>query len=116
MGRRARQAWPNQASQLRDCADRQSGVNSLGHRGRIPVGVKGGGGVDTASVSGKTPTANNSVQSPSCSRCGSEQVIAVAPGSEPEQAPGGILVARGALERRWCARCWREAFVREVAA
>ena len=41
-----------------------------------------------------------------CEGCGSRKLIAVSPGSEPETASGGILIARGEAARGWCWACW----------
>jgi hypothetical protein len=37
-------------------------------------------------------------------------VIAISPGSEPETAPGGIVVQRGQPITAWCALCWCRRF------
>lgn len=41
-----------------------------------------------------------------CTGCGSRIVVAVAPGTEAEIAPGGIIIARGRAPVAWCAACW----------
>jgi hypothetical protein len=41
-----------------------------------------------------------------CCTCGSREIVAIAPGSEPVVAPGNIVVCRGTPARAWCMRCW----------
>ena len=41
----------------------------------------------------------------SCAVCASPDLIAVAPGSEPDVAPGGIMTERGVPVMAWCAGC-----------
>jgi hypothetical protein len=41
-----------------------------------------------------------------CAVCGSRAIIAALPGSEPEYAPGGILLSAGVPLSCWCKRCW----------
>ena len=41
-----------------------------------------------------------------CSQCGSPELIAMAPGSEPVTAPGGIAISTGQPPRQWCRACW----------
>jgi hypothetical protein len=41
-----------------------------------------------------------------CTVCQSPDVIAISPGSEPETAPGGIVVQRGQPVTAWCASHW----------
>ncbi len=45
-----------------------------------------------------------------CSVCQLPDVIAISPGSEPETAPGGIVVQRGQPITAWCALCWCRRF------
>ena len=49
-----------------------------------------------------------------CVDCGSSRVIAVAPGCEPEVAPGGFVVSTGTELRAWCVE--HAPFLRRVAA
>jgi hypothetical protein len=41
-----------------------------------------------------------------CAVCGSSKIIAALPGSEPEYAPGGILLSAGVPLSCWCAAHW----------
>ena len=41
-----------------------------------------------------------------CTICGSEDLIALEPGTEAEIAPGGFLVSREVASRAWCRACW----------
>jgi hypothetical protein len=41
-----------------------------------------------------------------CAVCGSPKIIAALPGSEPEYAPGGILLSAGVPLSCWCAAHW----------
>jgi hypothetical protein len=43
-----------------------------------------------------------------CAVCGSCKIIAALPGSEPEYAPGGILLSAGVPLSCWCLPHWRE--------
>lgn len=37
--------------------------------------------------------------------CGSTQILSVAPGDEPEHAPGGFVTDRGRPVVAWCEAC-----------
>lgn len=41
-----------------------------------------------------------------CTTCNSPDVVCVAPGSEPEIAPGGFVVRRGVPVTASCLACW----------
>jgi hypothetical protein len=41
-----------------------------------------------------------------CAVCGSCKIIAALPGSEPEYAPGGILLSAGVPLSCWCLPHW----------
>jgi hypothetical protein len=45
-----------------------------------------------------------------CSGCGSPDLIAIAPGHEPERHPTVGLIERPVPTRCWCAACWATKF------
>lgn len=42
--------------------------------------------------------------------CGSPDIVAIAPGDEPERAADLFIVARGEPARCWCAACWPQSW------
>jgi hypothetical protein len=45
-----------------------------------------------------------------CAGCGSDEVIAIEPGTESERV-AGIVVRRGRPMRAWCAKCWQRRWI-----
>ena len=52
------------------------------------------------------PSIGGTLSGISCAGCGNRVVVTVAPGTEPEMAPGGITLSRGVAPLSWCFACW----------
>jgi len=70
----------------------------------------GAGGSDSPCRTADRALGGGAVAGLHCVGCGSDEVIAVEPGTESERV-AGIVVRRGRPVRAWCAKCWRRRFV-----